>query len=329
MQPPTEPSAHGNGRTPARRHGDEAELYRRYQRKLLRAVARAVSAPPELIEDACQIAWIRMLRGQPERATLFAWLRVVAIREAWTHSARARAEIPAGDFRTPYACELAPGEHPEPPADTRDVAEQVAARIQHAQRLADLATIKPNDRRALYLGALGYRYREIAKLSRGVRVNVAVLLGADVGDMSLMEASRLRFAVPRPRAVRRDCCSCLVATAAVLEFPPMASSHAPTSCLCIGCDGFGRVALLLVVLSRRLGCPSGDARIRTTSISPGRRLLERSDTLDATRVSRASLSGAKAVRWPEDASACPGGSRSVGAWQMNRPRAPSRSAPRR
>jgi hypothetical protein len=32
---------------------------------------------------------------------------------------------------------------------------------------------------------------------------------------------------------------CLVATATVLELPPMVSAHAPTSCLCIGCDGFG------------------------------------------------------------------------------------------
>jgi hypothetical protein len=33
----------------------------------------------------------------------------------------------------------------------------------------------------------------------------------------------------------------------LLELRPMASSRESTSCLCIGCDGFGRVALLLVV----------------------------------------------------------------------------------
>jgi DNA-directed RNA polymerase specialized sigma24 family protein len=165
MQPPTEPGARTADRTAARRHGNEAELYRRYHGKLLRAVARAVTAPPDLIEDACQTAWTTMLRCQPARESLFAWLRVVAIREAWTRTARARAETPAGDFRTPCACEIAPGEHPEPPADARDVAEQVVARIQHAQRLHDLATIKPNDRRALYLQGLGYRYREIMELT--------------------------------------------------------------------------------------------------------------------------------------------------------------------
>jgi DNA-directed RNA polymerase specialized sigma24 family protein len=47
----------------------------------------------------------------------------------------------------------------------RDVADQVAARIQHAQHLEDLATNKPNDRRALYLKGLGYRYREIMQIT--------------------------------------------------------------------------------------------------------------------------------------------------------------------
>jgi hypothetical protein len=112
----------------------------------------------------------------------------VATREAWRQSARARAETPAGSFDTPHRCELAPGEHPEPPANTLDVAEHVAARIRHARRLQDLATTKPNDRRALHLQGLGYRYREIMELSRGVHVNVAVRLGADVDDMSSTDA---------------------------------------------------------------------------------------------------------------------------------------------
>jgi hypothetical protein len=43
------------------------------------------------------------------------------------------------------------------------------------------------------------------------------------------------------------CCSCLIATATVLELPPIGSSHAPTSCLCTRCKESGQVALLLVV----------------------------------------------------------------------------------
>jgi DNA-directed RNA polymerase specialized sigma24 family protein len=54
---------------------------------------------------------------------------------------------------------------PGAPADTRDIPDLVADRIQHANRLADLATIKPNDRRTLYLKGLGYRYTEIMRIT--------------------------------------------------------------------------------------------------------------------------------------------------------------------
>jgi len=76
MQPPTEP-------VPPAPCGDEAELFGRHHRDLQRAVARAVNAPPELIEDACQNAWAILLRRQPERASVFGWLYVVASREAF------------------------------------------------------------------------------------------------------------------------------------------------------------------------------------------------------------------------------------------------------
>ena len=77
MQPQTEPS-------PAVRRdrsspcGDEGELYRRHHRDLHRAVAHAVNAPRELIEDACQHAWAIMLSAQPKRVSIFGWLYVVA-----------------------------------------------------------------------------------------------------------------------------------------------------------------------------------------------------------------------------------------------------------
>jgi DNA-directed RNA polymerase specialized sigma24 family protein len=160
MQPPTKPPPAGDA-TPARERPDPAELYRRHHRDLLRAVTRAVNAPTEVIEDACQTAWTILLRSEVRPATAFAWLRVVAIHEAFHQSARARTEKPAGGFQSAAAAELVGGEHAEPPADTRDVADQVAARIQHAQRLQDLAAIKPADRLALYLKGLGFSYHEI------------------------------------------------------------------------------------------------------------------------------------------------------------------------
>ena len=73
MQPPTEPTRRDHSAAAAPR-GDEDDLYRRHHRDLQRAVARAVNAPRELIEDACQTAWTILLRRQPDRASIFAWL---------------------------------------------------------------------------------------------------------------------------------------------------------------------------------------------------------------------------------------------------------------
>lgn len=64
--------------------GDEGELFARHHAALLRAVRGAVRAPEPLVEDACANAWAILLRRQPERsATLFGWLRTVAIHEAY------------------------------------------------------------------------------------------------------------------------------------------------------------------------------------------------------------------------------------------------------
>jgi hypothetical protein len=86
MQPPTEPTPAARQHRPGP-HGDEDELYRRHHGELHRAVAHAVHAPRELIEDACQAAWTTLLRRQPDRDTIFGWLRVVAIHEAYRLSA--------------------------------------------------------------------------------------------------------------------------------------------------------------------------------------------------------------------------------------------------
>jgi RNA polymerase sigma factor (sigma-70 family) len=74
-------------REPRRPHrapqrGDEPELFARYGDRLVRVVQRAIGAPRHIAEDACSLAWLQLLRFQPERGSIFAWLRVVATREA-------------------------------------------------------------------------------------------------------------------------------------------------------------------------------------------------------------------------------------------------------
>ena len=74
MQPRSE-------RPPAR--GDEAVLFHQHHRDLHRAIARRVNGSTQLVEDACQFAWMRLIDSQPDRDKVFGWLYVVALHEAY------------------------------------------------------------------------------------------------------------------------------------------------------------------------------------------------------------------------------------------------------
>jgi RNA polymerase sigma factor (sigma-70 family) len=140
-----------------------AAFYARHADRLRRVVAVNVHAPEQTIEDACQNAWAILLRHP--KVTLehggFAWLATVASRDAWRLASRAR-ELPVGAY---LPGETEPGILPEPPGDTTDPADRAVAREQHAQRVNDFARLKPREREALYLKALGHSYQEIAALT--------------------------------------------------------------------------------------------------------------------------------------------------------------------
>ena len=139
---------------PAPPRGDEADLYRRHHRNLQRAVARAVNAPRELIEDACQTAWTIMLRSQPDRAAIFAWLRVVAIHEAYRLSAIERRELHLEDL----AIE---GDWDTILAGRVTVEDQLEA----LEALRALAALPDRQRQDLSLRVAGFTYREIAAMT--------------------------------------------------------------------------------------------------------------------------------------------------------------------
>jgi DNA-directed RNA polymerase specialized sigma24 family protein len=153
MQPPTEPTPTA---APASR-GDEDRLYRQHHRDLHRAVAHAVRAPRELIEDACQTAWATLLRTQPDRYAIFAWLRVVAIHEAYRLAALAR--------RARHLECLNIDEHDwqELIADPRTLDEAVTA----LEALRTLASLPERQRSDLTLKVSGYSYEEIRALTPG------------------------------------------------------------------------------------------------------------------------------------------------------------------
>ena len=156
MQPPTEP-------TPAGPHTDEAELYRRHHQVLHHAVARAVSAPQELIEDACQTAWAILLRVQPDRHTVFAWLRVVAIHEAYRLSAIERREARLRRLGSRHADPRAVAVDPRPLDDV----------VEALEALRVLASLPQRQRDDLALRLAGYTHEEIRARTPGrTRTNV-------------------------------------------------------------------------------------------------------------------------------------------------------------
>src|SRR5881628_2295421 len=81
--------------------GDEADLFLAHHQPLLRHVARAVPDPPSAAEEACAFAWAELVRCQPDRERVVAWLAVVARREAIRVARRARREPPTTDSSAP------------------------------------------------------------------------------------------------------------------------------------------------------------------------------------------------------------------------------------
>ena len=155
MQPPTEPTSAATPRQPKSRD-DEDELYRRHHRDLERAVARAVNAPRELIEDACQNAWAIMLRAQPDRTSIFGWLYVVATREAFRlcecdhRHLHLEAMLPEGSWDAVIA-------------DAFSIDDILEVR----EALEILASLPDRERADLTLLVAGFSYVEIARLTGG------------------------------------------------------------------------------------------------------------------------------------------------------------------
>jgi RNA polymerase sigma factor (sigma-70 family) len=127
--------------------GDEAQLFRDYEIAFKSAVRHHVNAPEPVIEDACSNAWLQLLRTQPDRTNIFAWLRTVAIREAWRLAERERRKTTLERLTT----------HSDPHATPLE--QQLAAR----DALALLAALPDRQRRYLTLLVAGHSRNEISE----------------------------------------------------------------------------------------------------------------------------------------------------------------------
>jgi DNA-directed RNA polymerase specialized sigma24 family protein len=160
----------GEAMTATRQRRDEqiAAFYHDHAERLERAVRRRVDrVGDEVIEDACQIAWVTLLR-RPDialDARGLSWLSTVAVHEAWRLGSIAR-EQPAGTLTTPADPSAAPGELPEPcDPDRRGTDDLALDRIEHHARVQAIRALKPRECDARYLKGLGYSYSEIMRLT--------------------------------------------------------------------------------------------------------------------------------------------------------------------
>jgi len=138
--------------------GDEARLFEQFNDDLMRSLGRSVHTSPEIVEDACSMAWAQFLAYQPDRERHWkGWLFRTAQREAWRLD-RQRHEalgMTTGAERSERGVTWEP-------ADPND---------RHAERLDfDLAVdvleqLPPRLRRIAFLRAAGMQYREIGAIT--------------------------------------------------------------------------------------------------------------------------------------------------------------------
>jgi RNA polymerase sigma factor (sigma-70 family) len=132
------------------------DLFRRCAPQLSRLVGAVIEAPPALIEDACQTAWIR-LAVQPgvSREQSFSWLTTTALREARRLAAQTAREVSLESIEGPDGGVSTRAEVCEGPHES--VAEHL--RVQAMRRLSR------RQQRLIWLQALGCSYEEIATLT--------------------------------------------------------------------------------------------------------------------------------------------------------------------
>jgi RNA polymerase sigma factor (sigma-70 family) len=143
--------------------GDLDELYRLLAPRLRQIVRADVRAPEPVIEDACQIAWSRLIRHADEvrREAALSWLATTAVREAYKLARRDRRELSL-DAELERSGELSF------PSRMAGPAEVVALR----DRLGSLRDLPERQQRLLWMHAAGFTYVEMADRTGDTRRTV-------------------------------------------------------------------------------------------------------------------------------------------------------------
>ncbi len=159
-------------------HVDEvAELYAAQAVRVRRLVRLNVQATDTLIEDACQIAWMRLVvhRARVRRDGAPRWLVRVAVNEAFKLIRRAARDLSLdelsdeggeGSLRTPALME--------------ELAEQRA-------RLDAIRDLPARQQRLVWLQGLGFTYDEMADETGATRRTVERQLGRARGTLARVQ----------------------------------------------------------------------------------------------------------------------------------------------
>lgn len=158
---------------------------------VLLSTARRVSLCPDDADDACQRALEIVLTKAPalEPRRLVAWARVVARREALAVRRARERLIGGGDPNR--AADSVPIEQP--------TAIELAERHDRAvAALRSLATLKPDERRALILQASGYSYAEICVIAGWTYTKLNRLLAEGRAKLRAADGAGPSAAPPTP-----------------------------------------------------------------------------------------------------------------------------------
>lgn len=129
------------------------ELYCELAGRLQRIVRLDVRAPDQVIEDACQVAWSRLVdrRGEVRRETALSWLATTAVREALKLIRRERRELSLDaileDAGESFGADW--------PAELEELVEQ-------RERLGSIGGLPERQQRLVWLHGLGLSYAEMA-----------------------------------------------------------------------------------------------------------------------------------------------------------------------
>ena len=129
-----------------------AALFARDAVRVRRLVRLSVSAPDAVVEDACQVAWMRLV-SDPSRVGAAAatnWLVRVAVREAMRGARRTARDLSLEQVVDQRGDAGQPGG-----ATAEEIAEQRG-------RLDAIGRLPERQRRLVWLRGLGFSYREMA-----------------------------------------------------------------------------------------------------------------------------------------------------------------------